>query len=214
VICRQRWDPFWIYVVLGAGASVVPSAVTVERIHSLRSIGLPVFLVTLAIPAIAFLTERSSSFVWRAAAIALIAAAAAQFAVFQLYYWRDGPKRLDAFHAAFPHVFSAAAATRLPVVIYLYDYEALGQGQWYGRLWRIPVRFVATEQAAPRRSVVVANLSSCPTCRILSRGGIFTAYVTGRRPGARQHRDERGVWARSLCPQACPMILAHALGVA
>jgi 4-amino-4-deoxy-L-arabinose transferase-like glycosyltransferase len=180
LIRRRKWDPFWLYVVLGAGASVVPSAVTIERIHSLRSIALPVFLVTLAVPAIAFLAERSSSFIWRATALAIVAAGAAQFVVFQLDYRRDGPKRLEAFHAGFPHVFRDAAATRRPVVVYLNDYEALGNAQWYGRLWKIPVREVPAGRAAPRGSVVVANLRRCPTCRTISRGGMFTAYLTSR----------------------------------
>jgi hypothetical protein len=180
LIRRRQWDPFWIYVGLAVGASVVPGAVTVERIHSLRLVGLPVFLVTLAIPAITFLADRSSRFVWRATAVALVAAGAAQLAVFQLDYWRDGPTRIDAFQAGFPHVFRDAAATGRPIVIYLNDYEAVGNGQWYGRLWKIPIRVVAAEQAAPRRSVVVAALKGCPTCRTVSRGGIFTAYLTGR----------------------------------
>jgi len=180
VIHRRKWDPFWIYVALVAGASVVPSAVTFERIHSLRAIGLPVFLVTLAVPAIAFLADHSSRLVWRAAAVALVAAGAAQFAVFQVYYWRDGPTRLEAFQADFPHVFRDAASTRRPLVVYLNDYEALGNAQWYGRLWKVPVRELPAGRAAPSGSVIVANLKRCPTCRTVSRRGVFTAYLTSR----------------------------------
>lgn len=181
VVWQPKKDPFWIYVVLGAGASVVPDAVTLERIHSLRSIGLPVFLVTLAIPAIAFLAERSSSFAWRSAAVALVAAGTAQLGLFQLEYWRDGPKRVDAFQAGFPRVFRAAAGSGLPVAIYINDYEALGNGQWYGRLWHVPVGYLAAGEPAPRGSVVVAAVRRCPTCHSIRRGGVFTAYLTGRR---------------------------------
>lgn len=178
VIRARKWNPFWAYVVLGAAASVVPDAVTFERIHSLRAIGLPVFLVALAVPALAFLAERSSSAVWRGTAGALLAAGIAQVAVFQLEFWRDGPKRTDAFQAAFPHVFRDAATAGRPIIIFLNDYEALGNGQWYGKLWAIPVRFIPAGQAAPRRSVVVTGLDRCAKCRTISRQGAFRAYLT------------------------------------
>jgi hypothetical protein len=156
----------------------VPDAVTFERIHSLRAIGLPVFMVALAVPALAFLAERSSSSVWRAAAGAVLVAGVAQLAIFQIDFWRDGPKRGDAFQAAFPRVFRAAATAGPPIIIYRNDYEALGNGQWYGKLWRIPVRFVPAGTEAPRGSVVVTGLERCATCRTISRGGVFRAYIT------------------------------------
>jgi hypothetical protein len=177
VIVRRRWDPFWAYAVLGAGAAVVPGAVTVERIHSLRLIALPVFLVVLAIPAIDAIAAHSASTVWRFAGAALLAAAVVQFALFQLDFWRDGPNRRDAFHAAFPGVLRAAAATRRPVVIYQNDYEALGNGQWYGLRWKLPIRYVPGFQEPPRGSVVVTALSVCATCRTITRDDGFAAYV-------------------------------------
>jgi hypothetical protein len=178
VIRAQTWNPFWAYVVLGAGASVVPDAVTFERIHSLRAIGLPVFMVALAIPALAFLAERSSSSVWRGAAGVVLVAGVAQLAIFQIEFWRDGPKRDDAFQAAYPRVFRDAATAGRPIIIYRNDYEALGNGQWYGKLWRIPVRFVPTGSDAPPGSVVVTGLERCAKCRTISRGGVFRAYIT------------------------------------
>jgi hypothetical protein len=180
VSVRRRWDPFWAYAVLGAGVAVVPGAVTVERIHSLRLFALPVFLVVLAIPAIDVVAAHSSSALVRVAGACLLAAGVTQFALFQLDFWRDGddPNRRDAFHAAFPGVLRAATATRRPVVIYQNDYEALGDGQWYGLLWNLPIRYVPAGRPPPPGVVVVRGLPICAACRVVARGGSFTAVVS------------------------------------
>jgi hypothetical protein len=174
---RRATDPFWIFVLLGAGASLVPDAVTVERIHSLRAIGLPVFLVALAVPAIDFLAARSAALGWRAVAAVLFAAGAAQFTLFQIDYARDGPKRVAAFQAGFPEILRSAAATGRPVVVYLNDYEALGNAQWYARLWAIRVSYLPFGEFTPHGSVLVSGLGPCEGCRIIRRSGVFSASV-------------------------------------
>jgi hypothetical protein len=182
LIRRRRWDAFWAYVVLGAAASVVPDAVTRERFHSLRAIGLPVFLVVLAIPAISFVESRLSSPRWRAVAAALVTLGLAQLALFQVDYWRNGPKRVAAFQATFPSVFRSAAATGRTVDVYLNDYEALGNAQWYGRLWNVPLRYLPGGVAAPAGDVVVAEIARCRRCPIIRRSGTFVAYFATNRP--------------------------------
>jgi 4-amino-4-deoxy-L-arabinose transferase-like glycosyltransferase len=179
VIRRRRWDSFWAYVGLATIASVVPNAVTPDYLHSLRAIGLPVFLVTLAIPAIAWMFERVDSPTWQTAAVVLLVAAGlAQLGIFQFHYWRDGPDRVDAFEAAFPDVFRMASATGRPVVVYRVDHKALGDGLWYGRLWHVPVHVVEPGGSASRGSVVVTAEERCAACSTVSRGGDFRAYVT------------------------------------
>jgi 4-amino-4-deoxy-L-arabinose transferase-like glycosyltransferase len=178
LVRRRRWDRFWSFAVLGAIASVVPDALTNDQLHSLRSIGLPVFLVALAVPALGELRERWRDPLWLGAAAALVAGGVAQFALFQVDYRHSGPQRLDAFEAQFPDVFRAALATGRPVALLRADHNALGDGLWYARLWDVPVRVVEPGEAAPPHAVLVTSRGACRDCRALRSGGIFTAYET------------------------------------
>jgi 4-amino-4-deoxy-L-arabinose transferase-like glycosyltransferase len=49
---RERW---WWFIIYGLLLSVVPGALTVQRYHALRTIGFPVFLLVLTIPAMMWL---------------------------------------------------------------------------------------------------------------------------------------------------------------
>jgi 4-amino-4-deoxy-L-arabinose transferase-like glycosyltransferase len=176
---RERWDAFWAFVVAGAVLSVAPSALTARHPHALRSIGLPVFLVALAVPGLEYLRERSHRSVWRVVAAAVLAGGAAQFALFETDYWHDGPRRLAAFDAQFPAVFHAALATGRPVVAHRADYTVVGDGLWYARLWHRSIRIVEPGRRPPQGSVVVSSIGGCAQCRTIGRGGVFRAYLVG-----------------------------------
>ena len=178
LIRHERWSAFWSFVSLGALASVAPAAIADIPMHSLRSIGLPVFLITLAIPAIARLRDLLPRRAWCLAAAAIVAAGALQFSSFALHYWHDGPQRSDAFETAFPRVLRAAAAAGSPIVVYRRDPEALGNALWYGTLWGIPIHVVEPGQPTPRGAAAVAYDKRCPSCHTIVSAGIFTAYIT------------------------------------
>jgi hypothetical protein len=177
VIARRRFDPFWAFVGLGAVASVVPAALISSHPHALRAIGLPVFMVALAIPAFEYLREHSRERRWRIAALALAVGGIAQFAVFQTDYWRHGAHRLAAFDAQFPAVFREAVETGRPVMLVRSDYAAVENGLWYARLWRARVGIVEHGEHPRAGSVVVTTYPLCPTCRTVDSSGSFRAYV-------------------------------------
>jgi 4-amino-4-deoxy-L-arabinose transferase-like glycosyltransferase len=173
---RRRWDAFWAFVVLGAFASIVPAALTTSHPHALRAIGIPVFLVALAIPAFERLGDWMREPRGRATAAAIVVLGLAQFAFFETVYWKDGPHRVDAFDASFPGVFRKAIAVGRPIVLLRRDWIALEDGEWYGRLWRAPVEIV--DRTPPHASVVVTTWNVCPSCRVIAEAGIFRAYVS------------------------------------
>jgi hypothetical protein len=172
LIRSRRLTAFWKFVLLGTVASVLPAAIADIPIHSLRAVALPVFVTTLAIPAIEWLCSRPVA----AAAVAL--AAAAQVGFFQASYWQDGRERRAAFEAEFPAVFRAASHAGATVFVSRRDPEALGNAQWYGRLWHVPVRIVEPDEATPPRSVLVASELGCARCRRIEQHGLFSAYLT------------------------------------
>jgi hypothetical protein len=172
LIRSRRLTAFWKFVLLGTGASVLPAAIADIPIHSLRAVALPVFVTTLAIPAIEWLCSRP------VAATAVALAAAAQVGFFQASYWQDGRERRAAFEAEFPAVFRAASHAAATVFVSRRDPEALGDAQWYGRLWHVPVRIIEPDQATPPRSVLVASELGCAGCRRIEQSGLFSAYLT------------------------------------
>lgn len=58
VLVRHRNDPWWRFVVFGLAASVVPGALTVDPLHTLRMIAYPIFLLMLMVPALEWLLEK------------------------------------------------------------------------------------------------------------------------------------------------------------
>src|SRR6267143_1997035 len=55
VAVRHRLDPWWLFIIFAALASVIPGALTVDPFHTGRLIAYPVFLLVLTIPALEWL---------------------------------------------------------------------------------------------------------------------------------------------------------------
>jgi hypothetical protein len=177
VFARRRWEPFWAFVVFGAFASIVPAALTTSHPHALRAIGIPVFLVALAIPVFEHVDRNWGDRAVRAVAVGAVLGAAAQFAFFQTVYWEKGSQRAGAFDTAFPPVLRKAIATGRPVVVLRRDWIALEDGEWYARLWGARVGILADGERLPSGAAVVTTGDLCPKCRTLAAGGIFRAFV-------------------------------------
>lgn len=181
VLARRCWEPFWAFVVFGAFASIVPAALTTSHPHALRAIGIPVFLVALAIPAFEYVESHRRERGVQVVAAAVLFGAVAQFAFFQTVYWEKGPERATAFDTAFPAVLRKAIATRRPVALIRSDWIGLEDGEWYARLWGAPVRILADGDRVPAGSAVVTTDHICRRCRTIAAGGIFRAFVAGSR---------------------------------
>lgn len=178
LVRAHRWEPFWSYVAVGCLASAVPAAISDVRIHSLRSVALPIFLIALAVPALAALRERIDEPAVRVAAAVIAALVIAQAAIFHVQFASRGPNRLEAFHAQFPPVLRAALASgHRPVVVYRLDPDAIGNATWYAKLWNEPVKVLDKGESPSPGSAVVAAEKRCERCRTLAERDIFIAYV-------------------------------------
>ena len=174
----RRWEPFWSYVVLGCLASAVPAAISDTRIHSLRSVGLPIFLIVLAVPALTALRERIKQPTARVAVVVATILVVGQTALFHAQYAARGAGRIEAFHVEFRPVLRAALATgRGPVEVYQDDPDAMGNATWYGKLWKEPVEVLGKGQEPSPGSAVVAVEKRCARCPKIAERGIFVAYV-------------------------------------
>jgi hypothetical protein len=175
----QRWEPYWSYVILGVLASAVPAAISDARLHALRSVGLPVFLIVLAVPALTALRAQAGDRQAAAAAVGVAALVLGQAAVFGTYYVEHGGARREAFHADLPQVLRAALqGAPGPVAVYVDDPDALGGVTWYAHAWGVPVN-VLQDDASPRLGQAVVTVErTCAGCPVLKRGGMFTAYRT------------------------------------
>lgn len=177
LVRRHRWEPFWTYVVIGCLASAVPAAIGDVRIHALRSIALPIFLIVLAVPALSALRERLDVPAVRVAALAVALLAVGQATLFGVQYSERGPDRLEAFHADFRPVMRAALATGRPVAVYEADPDALGNATWYGKLWNEPVNVLQRGESPAPGSAVIAVTKGCEKCEQITSRGLFTAFI-------------------------------------
>ncbi len=138
IVLKRRGDPWWRFMLFGTFVCLLPGSVTYERSHSLRDMGLPVFLILLTVPAISWLLEkpeenaltpigvgsvhavtkrpsggileRVSSFRFsrRGLLYCLLVVTAIQAVIFQIDYFKKGDERGPEFDAGYPVVLKAA----------------------------------------------------------------------------------------------------------
>jgi 4-amino-4-deoxy-L-arabinose transferase-like glycosyltransferase len=174
LVRRGGWDPFWSFTVLALVGSAVPAAISDVRLHALRSVGIPVLLVVLAVPALAQLTSSGRG---RAVLVATATVGLVQLVVFAAAWQQQGPRRTAAFHAGLRPVLHAALATGRPVVVGRDDPDALGGTAWLAHVEHVPVRLLNGSEPAPPGSVLVAVERTCPGCTSIADADIFHALV-------------------------------------
>jgi len=153
LVVLRRWrDPWWLFVLYGLAASIVPGAITDWPFHELRLMGYAVFLLVLTVPALEWLLEadkpkqieygtteekRAAELDCHAALVSgrisrpirlaflalLLVATVAQAVDFQIIFWRAGPRREFAFDVRYKPLYDVAVA-RPERPIYLEN------GQW------------------------------------------------------------------------------------
>jgi 4-amino-4-deoxy-L-arabinose transferase-like glycosyltransferase len=186
VLRRGRREAWWLFVCYGLAVSVVPASLTNDYFHMLRLAALPVFLVVLCVPSLAWLVEGDGRG-RRAALAGAVALTLAQGAVFQWQYRASAhsPRRRHLFDADYPaRLLPAALAEASTRPVYLADAPPIPgyiQAFWYATLQGdIPHdRFVLLppDAPAPEGSVVITTEDACPRCRTLARSDPYTVYV-------------------------------------
>lgn len=182
-VVHGGWRRPWIrFILYGLLVSLVPASLTVDEFHTLRLIGVPVFLVLLVGVGAAHLA--TAGLAQRRLLFGLAAITAAQALVFQIEFHQLGPERGYAFDAAFPAAFEAAVGTGAER-IYLKDRGELPgyiEAYWYGAMRGIDrSKFVRLGPAdlPPSGGVVLGTDKSCGLCSTLEDSGDYIAYVAG-----------------------------------
>jgi 4-amino-4-deoxy-L-arabinose transferase-like glycosyltransferase len=176
-----RRDPWWRLVFYGLAASVVPASLTNDYFHMLRLAALPVFLVTLCAPALAWLLERRGK-----ALAVLVVLMLAQGAVFrwQFEQFAGSPWRRHMYDAAYPSKLLPAALAASPREVHLADSTSVPgyvQALWYGAAWGLaPETFVRLrlDEPAPTGAVVITTEDVRPRCRVLAESEPYVVCAT------------------------------------
>jgi 4-amino-4-deoxy-L-arabinose transferase-like glycosyltransferase len=178
---QRLWrDPWWRFVVYGLLVSPIPTALTIDRFHTLRLVALPIFLLLLTAPALAWLLERSV--VRRVVLGAAIVSTLLQGALFQWQFHAAAGQRWHSFDTFYPEVFAAAIA-RAQRPIYLIDaHGAPGyiHAYWYGLFHGLKksdfVR-IAKEERPPAGALVISSELPCQECDMILERASFRAYI-------------------------------------
>lgn len=180
-----RRDAWWRLFFYGLLASVVPASLTNDYFHMLRLAALPVFLVALCAPALAWLLKSRSR-----SLILLLTLALAQGAVFRWQFERyaDAHWRRHMYDAEYPSKLLPAALKASPREVHLADSTSVPgyvQALWYGAAWGLPpstfVRLRADEPP-PAGAVVITTEDVRPRCRVLAAKEPYTVCATEGAP--------------------------------
>ena len=184
---RKGFDPWSEFVCYGLFVSIIPASLTAETFHMLHLSLVPVFLLTLAVPCIEWLTHSKRR---RQVLVALAALTLVQGALFQWRYATaaNSAWRLHVFDADYrTEIFEPALAnTRRP--IYLSDASGIPgyiQAYWYATLRDVPLtNFVhlPIEQAPPAGALVTTTKNVCADCKIIGETPPYTLYIATASP--------------------------------
>jgi 4-amino-4-deoxy-L-arabinose transferase-like glycosyltransferase len=197
VLLRYRREAWWRFVLYGLAVSAIPASLTLDHFHTLRLMGLPVFLLVLATPAIEFLyregqedkvqarTERGAARGPRQSArrvvlAVLLALTIVQGAIFQ-WQFHTAPPRVDAFDSYYPEVLNAALAQpERPVYLLDKTPAAYMYAFWYATLRGLDLNnFQRANRDAPppAGAVVISHESPCTNCAMIFERGQFRVYI-------------------------------------
>lgn len=178
---QRLWrDPWWRFVVYGLLIAPIPAALTIDRFHTLRLIALPMFLLLLTAPALAWLLERS--LVRRLVLAAVVVGTLLQGVLFQWQFHLAAGQRWHSFDAFYPEVFAAALA-RPQRPIYLMDAPGAPgyiHAYWYGLSHGLKKSdFVRIEKAErpPAGALVITCELPCQECDMILERASFRTYL-------------------------------------
>jgi hypothetical protein len=184
-------EPFWLYVLYGLAVSAVPASLTTSDFHLLRLAAVPVFLVVLAVPALAWLAKGGGQWKWRRAALVVaIALTLGQGALFlRLYHAQagsdDNRRRYDADYVS--RVLEPVLA-RPERPVYIADAPGIPgyvQAYWHATLRGLPREsFVRLGQAepVPDGALYVTTEDVVRRCRRLAASEPYTICLAVGEP--------------------------------
>lgn len=182
VLVWHRAEAWWRFVLFGLAVSPIPASLTLDHFHTLRLVGLPVFLVVLTAPAIEFLLSKNGDWLnaRRATLTALVLAILLQGAVFQ-WRFRVSLPRVDAFDSYYQELLTTALRrTERPINLLDKTPAAYVYAFWYATLQNVDVnnfrRASGNEPIAPG-AVVISHELACTNCEIILERGQFRVYV-------------------------------------
>ena len=144
-LVRHRDDLWWRYVLLATLLVPIPAALTVDRHNALRLASLPVFLLVLAMPALAALVAAARrEWAWRVVAGVLVLAVVVQFAQFLDSYRTRGPARVVLFEAGVKALLVRPFANDEPIYVDFDDRHAQTQLLWH-----------SVERGVPRERIAI-----------------------------------------------------------
>jgi hypothetical protein len=165
VLLRQRRSLWWRYVLVATLAVPIPAALTVDRYNAIRLAALPVFALTLAIPAIAALVESARTRTWaRMAAGVLAAAVVFQFVQFLDEYRTRGPGRTVLFETGVDPLLEPVFNEGETIYVDYDDRGAQIQARWHAVELGVPAdRVVVLPDGGlpPPGSVVLLLFQEC-----------------------------------------------------
>ena len=178
---QRLWrDPWWRFILYGLLVSPIPAALTIDRFHTLRLIALPIFLLLLTAPAIAWLLERSAT--KQVVLGAMILATLLQGALFQWQFHAAVGQRWHSFDTFYPEVFAAAIAQPQRPIYLMDAHGAPGyiHAYWYGLFHGMKksdfVR-LSTGEHPPEGALVISCELPCQQCDLIIERASFRAYV-------------------------------------
>lgn len=182
VVAWHRSEAWWRFILYGLAVSPIPASLTLDHFHTLRLIGLPLFLLVLTAPAIKFLLSENGE--WekarRASLTALVVAILLQGAVFQ-WRFRVSLPRDDAFDSYYQELLGTALS-RPERPIHLLDKTpaAYVYAFWYATLHNVNVsnfRRTSVSEPIQHGTLVISHELPCTNCEIIMERGQFRVYV-------------------------------------
>jgi 4-amino-4-deoxy-L-arabinose transferase-like glycosyltransferase len=181
ILLWRRSEPWWRFVLYGLAVSPLPASLTLDHFHTLRLIGIPIFLIVLTVPAIEFLLRAGKQdFVRRACLGVLVVSILVQGVFFQ-WRFRVSMPREDAFDSYYQELLATALRRpERPIILLDKTPAAYVYAFWYSTLNNVDVtsfrRASQDEQIAPG-SLVISHELPCTNCEIIAERGQFRVFV-------------------------------------
>jgi hypothetical protein len=139
VLVRERANLWWRYVLLATLLVPIPAALTVDRHNAIRLATLPIFVLILAIPAIAAVIDTArTSWPVRVGVAVLVLSVVVQYAQFLDIYRSRGPARLVLFEAGLKPLLDGPLASGEDIYVDFDDRGAQAQARWRAAAAGVP----------------------------------------------------------------------------
>ena len=188
ILTLHRHDLWWRYVLLAALLVPIPAALTVDRHNAIRLAALPVFVLVLAVPALAELVAMVRRGRGARVLVAVLAlSVGVQFGQFLHVYRTNGPGRVVLFDAGVGPLLESPLATGRPIYIDYDDRGAQAEALWHAVAKGLPASRISVLPDGgipPRGSTVFGRFQECDyVCtKVAEWEGYWIARAEGPKP--------------------------------